>query len=402
MTDACRPQSLAELRDAIAGSVEDGRVLEVVGSGSKRDLGRPIQAARQLDVSAIAGVRSYEPAELVLTVAAGTSLPEIETLLSAQNQMLAFEPPHFGALYGSSAFGTLGGVVACNLSGPRRIAKGAARDHFLGAVAVNGRGEVFKAGGKVVKNVTGYDLCKVMAGSFGTLAVLEEITVKVLPKPAKTRTVLLVGLNATEATAAMIGALNGPYELSGASYLPSQIAARSAVERVRRPGASVTALRIEGTAVSVDARTKAVCARLSHLAGIEELHTANSLQLWQEVRDVAALLPDRGRAVWRLSVPPSHGAEIASAIGGDHFLDWGGGLVWLAASEAGDGGAAAIRSRVDAVGGHATLIRAAPGLRAAVAVFHPQEAGLSKLTARIKEGFDPLRILNPGRMYADV
>jgi len=397
-----RPQSLAELRDAIAGSAEEGTALEIVGAGSKRDFGRPIQAARQLDVAGIAGIRSYEPAELILTAGAGTPLAEIEALLAMNDQMLAFEPPHLGRLFGSSAPGTVGGVIACNLSGPRRIMKGAARDHFLGAVAVNGRGEIFKAGGKVVKNVTGYDLCKVMAGSFGTLAVLEEVTLKVLPKPAKTRTVLLIGLAPGEATAAMSGALNGPYELSGAAYLPSQVAARSAVEYVRRAGASITALRIEGTATSVGARTKALCARISHLAAIEELHTINSLQLWQEIRDVAALLPDRGRAVWRVSVPPNGGATVAAMTGEEYFLDWGGGLVWLAASAAGDGGAAAIRSLVDGIGGHATLIRGAPGLRAAVPVFHPEQPALAKLTARIKEGFDPLRILNPGRMYADV
>src|SRR4051812_19326202 len=199
MTGSFRPESEAQLRDAVAACVADGAALEVVGLGTKRGFGRPMQTARLLDLSSIKGVRSYEPAELVLTAAAGTPLAEIEALLAAKKQMLEFEPPYLSALLGAASAGTLGGAVACNLAGPRRIKSGAARDHFLGTVAVSGRGEVFKAGGKVVKNVTGYDLCKLLAGSFGTLAAMEEVTVKVLPAPEKSRTVLLFGLEPGEA-----------------------------------------------------------------------------------------------------------------------------------------------------------------------------------------------------------
>lgn len=397
-----RPQTLSDLRDAVAEAAAAGTTLEVVGRGSKRALGRPPQAARVLDLSALGGVRSYEPAELVLTAAAGTALAEIEALLASKNQMLAFEPPHWDTLLGVSHTGSLGGALACNLAGPRRVKSGAARDHFLGVAAVSGRGEIFKAGGKVVKNVTGYDLCKLLAGSFGTLAVMEEVTVKVLPAPLKTRTVLVFGLEPAEAIRALANALNSPYEVSGAAYLPRLVAARSRVDYVSRADASVTAVRVEGTPVSVDARSKALRSQVATNAPAEELHTANSVRLWCEIRDVAPLLPDASKAIWRASVPPVAGASVAAAVAGGYFLDWGGGLVWLAVDPTGDGGAGAMREAVQAVGGHALLVRAPPGLRAALPVFEPQAPAVAALSARVKEAFDPLRVLNPGRMYADL
>jgi glycolate oxidase FAD binding subunit len=401
MTDALRPSTLDQLRDAVAGAAADGTALDMIGLGSKRGLGRPVQAARALDLSALSGIKSYEPAELVLTAAAGTRLSEIEALLESKNQLLAFEPPDFGALLGSGNSGTLGGAIATNLAGPRRVKTGAARDHFLGTVAVSGRGEIFKAGGKVVKNVTGYDLCKLLAGSFGTLAAMEEVTLKVLPAPAKSRTALFYAQSPVEAAATLADALNSPYDVSGAAYLPAAVAARSSVEYVRKHGTAVTAVRFEGTAVSAEARCKALCGKMSHLANLEELHTMNSRKLWREIRDVAALLPDPSKAIWRVSVPANAGPALAAATVGEYFLDWGGGLVWLATDPAGDGGAASIRAALHGTG-HATLIRGPLALRAAVSVFEPQEPALAALSARVKDGFDPRRILNPGRMYAGV
>ncbi len=401
MTEVLKPNSLDTLRDAVAGSIADGATLEVLGLGSKRGLGRPLQTARVLDLSALSGVRSYEPAELVLTAAATTPLAEIEQMLTEKNQQLAFEPPNFGPLFGTASSGTLGGAIAANLGGPRRIKSGAARDHFLGVAAVSGRGEIFRAGGKVVKNVTGYDLCKLLAGSYGTLAAMEEVTVKVLPAPAKTRTVILFGLNPVAATAAMADALNSPYEVSGAAYLPKAVAERSSVDFVRQAATAITALRVEGTPASVEARCKALCARLSYLAGFEELHTMNSGKLWREIRDVAGLLPGSSKAIWRVSVPPNAGAAIAAAMKADYFMDWGGGQIWLATDPAGDGGASVLRAALKGAG-HATLMRAPLATRAAAPVFEPQDAALAALTGRVKDSFDPKRILNPGRMYAGV
>src|SRR5207344_1724084 len=214
------PASLVELRDAVAGALAAEEPVEIVGGGSKRALGRPLQTPHTLDLSRLAGIRDYAPSELVLTAGAATPLAEIERALDEAGQMLAFEPPDWRGLFGTEdASPTLGGVLACNLSGPRRIKAGAARDHFLGFRGVSGRGEVFKAGGKVVKNVTGYDLCKLMAGSFGTLAALEEVTVKVLPRPEALSTVMLWGLDALTAVRTLNRALASPHEVSGAVYL---------------------------------------------------------------------------------------------------------------------------------------------------------------------------------------
>ena len=415
MPDIFKPATLDQLRDVIAAASSSNTTLELRGGGSKAGLGRPVQAAATLDLAALSAIRTYEPEELILTAAAATPLKEIEAALAAKRQMLAFEPPDFGALLGSGSTGTplssgtLGGVLAANLAGPRRVSAGAARDHFLGVVAVNGRGEVFRAGGKVVKNVTGYDLCKLLAGSFGTLAAIEEATVKVLPAPEKTRTALVLGLDPASALAAMSEALSQPVDVTAAAYLPQAVAARSAVGYVAKAGTTITALRVEGTGESAAARCKALCGRLSHLGTVEELHSHNSAILWREVRDVAALLSDAARAIWRVSLPPTASPAFLDAIAPlapDYYLDWGGGLVWLAigavGAAMGDCGAAAIRAAIAISGGHATLIRASAPARAAIEVFQPLDAGLAALTARIKQGFDPGRILNPGRMYADV
>jgi glycolate oxidase FAD binding subunit len=406
MTQTLKPSTAPQLRDAIAWAASEETTLEIVGGGTKRGLGRPLQASHTLDLSALTGVVSYEPAELVLTAHAGTRMSEIEALLQESRQILAFEPPDMAKLLGSGDGATIGGAVACNLAGPRRIKAGAARDHFLGMSAVSGRGEAFKAGGKVVKNVTGYDLCKLLTGSYGTLAVLSEVTLKVLPAPEKARTVLVVGLNDESATAAMAAALNSPFEVSGAAHLPGAVAARSTVSYLRKAGGAVTALRIEGTGVSVAARCEGLRALLRDYGALEELHTMNSATLWREIRDVAPLLPDAGKVIWRLSVPPADGARVAAAIAGarvaEFFYDWGGGMLWIATDAVEDGGVAPIRNAIAASGGHATLIRAADALRAAVPVFEPQPGALGALAARVKDSFDPKRILNPGRMVAGV
>ena len=401
MSETLKPRNEAQLRDAVAWAAAEEAPLEVIGCGTRRGLGRPVQARHTLDVSALAGIVSYEPDELVLTASAATVMAEIDSALIAKNQMLAFEPMDSGPVFGRAAGeGTLGGMLSAALSGPRRIKSGAARDHLLGFQAVSGRGEIFKAGGKVVKNVTGYDLPKIFCGAFGTLGVLSEVTVKVLPAPPKSRSVLLFGLDAATATKAMADALNAPFDVSGAAHLPAAIAARSGVDLVRAPGSSVTALRIEGTPASVAARCAGLRVLLAGRARDEELHSVRSTLLWREIRDVQALLPDREVALWRISVAPSAGAGVAAALSGDAFLDWGGGLIWLAVSAAGDGSAARVRAAVDACGGHATLFRAPEPLRVGVPVFQPQSPALARLTARVKEGFDPRRVLNPGRLYA--
>lgn len=391
------------VRDAVAGALAAATPLEVVGAGSKRSLGRPMPGARPLRLGRLAGIPLYEPDELVMTALAGTPLAQIEARLGQHGQRLAFEPPDYAKLLGGApGRSTIGGVMACNLSGPGRIRAGAARDHLLGIRAVSGRGELFKSGGRVVKNVTGYDMCKLLAGSFGTLAVMTELTFKALPAPEKTRTLLLFGLDDAPAVAAMTGALNGPGDVSAAAHLPRALAASSAVGYVREAGAPVTALRIEGSAASVAPRFAALRAALAEEGTLEELHGRNSATFWREVADAAPLADDDGRVVWRLSAPPAAGAKIVAALRRrteiDAYYDWGGGLIWIAAADE-DSGGETLRAAIAPHGGHALLARASADRRARLPVFQPQPPGLAGLTARIKDSFDPGRILNPGRMY---
>ena len=402
-----RPENDGQVLEAVAWAAAEEAPLEILGGGSKRGLGRPLQTQHGLDLSRLSGITLYEPEELVLRARAGTPLAEIEAALEENKQQLAFEPLDPGPLLGGEAgAGTIGGLLACNLSGPRRIKAGAARDHFLGFEAVSGRGEAFKSGGRVVKNVTGYDLCKLMAGSYGTLAVLTEVTVKVLPAPDKARSVLILGLDEAAAVKALSRALGSSHEVSGAAHLPAAAAARSGVSYLRDAGAAVTAVRVEGTGLSVEHRCRALREELADFGETEELHSHNSALCWREIRDVQPLLGDGTSAVWRLSVPPTAGPEIAArlraGLGAEAVFDWGGGLVWLAVGNAEDGGEAAIRKALKAAGGHATLVRAPEELRARVPVFQPQDPATAALSERIKSGFDPRRVLNPGRMYAGV
>jgi glycolate oxidase FAD binding subunit len=401
------PSNLDELRDAIGEALAVEEPLEVIAGGSKRGLGRPLQLPRTLDLSRLAGIRDYEPTELVLTAGAATPLEEIDATLAEARQMLAFEPPDWGALFGdpSSAGGrrTLGGALACNLSGPRRIKAGAARDHFLGFRGVSGRGEVFKAGGKVFKNVTGYDLCKLLAGSYGTLAALEEVSVKVLPLPDDLSTVLVCGVNAAAAIRKLSQALSSPYDVSGAAYLP----ASSTTPLTSLSGMlGIAALRLEGPAPSVAFRRERLLVEFGSDCDSTLLDEESSIAFWRAVRDVTPLAGPGPSVIWRVSVAPSRGAELSQAVARDldakWYLDWGGGLLWVAVSGAEDGGAAAIRAAIrgaDGRGtGHATLIRGSAALRRSVPVFQPQPPELAALATRIKESFDPRRILNPGRM----
>ncbi len=407
MANLLKPETEDQVRDVVAWAVGEETPLEVIGGGSKRAVGRPGNAAYTLDLSAFAGITLYEPEELVLSAGPGTPIAEIHAALAERDQELAFEPPDYGPLLGlPEGAGTLGGVMAANLAGPRRIKAGAARDHFLGFEAVSGRGEAFKSGGRVVKNVTGYDLCKVLAGSWGTLGAMTKATVKVLPAAARTRTVLVFGCEGVAATAAMTRALQSPYEVSGAAWLPHALAARSGIGYVRDAGASVAAIRVEGPGPSVEYRCAALRAQLGEFGETEELHGHNSAAFWREARDVLPFAaPGDARIVWKLSVPPQDGAalaaELTTALDGEAFLDWGGGLVWLAVG-APDGGHAAVRAAVARGGGHATLIRAPAELRATIPVFQPQDPGLARLSQRLKESFDPRGVLNPGRMYAGV
>ena len=396
------------VRDIVETCLANETALEIMGAGTRRLLGRPVAAEQILTIRALSGITLYEPAELVLQAHAGTLLSHVRAALEEHNQQLAFEPPDWGPLLGGPAdAATIGGVMAGNLAGPRRFRAGAARDHLLGARFVSGRAEVIKTGGRVVKNVTGYDLCKLLTGSYGTLGVLTEVTLKVLPAPDKTRTVLVFGLDAQTAQTAMASALNSPHDISGAAYLPEAIAGRSGVGYVADAGKSATAFRLEGPEPSVLARCAAVRALLAGQGIAEELHYHNSLRFWDEVGNVAPFADGTDAPVWRVSLPPAEMARVMAAIGArglsENFADWGGGLIWIRVGDDTEDApenacAAVIRGAIAACGGHATLIRAPAAIRSRVPVFQPAPPGLSALSARVKHGFDPHHILNRGRM----
>jgi glycolate oxidase FAD binding subunit len=405
MTDALKVRDAKDVEDAVRWALAEGKALEIAGRGSKRGLGRPSQTDLTLDLSGLSGVMLYEPEELVLSAKAGTPLAEVEALVGSKGQQLQFEPMDYGPLLGVGVgSGSLGGALAANLAGPRRIKAGAARDHFLGVSAVSGRGETFKSGGRVVKNVTGYDLCKVLAGSFGTLAAMTDVTVKTLPAPETEETAVLPGLDDARAVAAMTAAMGSPCDVSGAAHLPGHLAFRFGALDSKQ---ATTLFRLEGVGPSVKHRKDMLAALLRPFGAVEYFDERRSRDLWHEVRDVKPFAvdgPSGDRPVWRISTVPARGSEMAALIepSAQMFYDWAGGLIWVAPLAADDGGARSIRSAVKAVGGHATLIRAPAAVRAKVDVFEPQADGVAALTKRVKDSFDPKGVLNPGRMWAGV
>jgi glycolate oxidase FAD binding subunit len=382
--------------------------LEIVGQESKRAIGRAAQWDRTLDLSGLSGITQYEPAELVLTARAGTPIAEIEALVAENGQQLAFEPMDYGPVLGEAPErGTLGDVLAANLSGPRRIKAGAARDHFLGFTGVSGRGEIFKSGGQVVKNVTGYDLSKLIAGSWGTLAVMTDVSIKVMPRPETEATLALVGLDDGAAIAALNRAMGSAGEVSGAAHLPAAVVARCPAAALAA-GRALTVLRLEGVPPSTRHRQTLLEVLLKSAGELIVLEEADSRALWRSIRDATPFAAAKGgdRPLWRISTAPMQGpavaARIAAQTDAEVLYDWAGGLVWAALAPADDAGAPLVRAAVAASGGHATLIRAPAAVRAAVAVFEPQDAGLAALGRRVKESFDPKGVLNPGRMYPGV
>ncbi|KQU87962.1 2-hydroxy-acid oxidase [Mesorhizobium sp. Root695] len=395
------PTTSDEVLSTVAWAVAEGSPFEILGHGSKRGIGRPLQTEHTLDLSRLTGVTLYEPAELVLSAKAGTPLADIEKLLAENGQQLAFEPMDYGPLLGGEAGrGTIGGVLGANLSGPRRLKAGAARDHILGINVVSGRGEAFKSGGRVVKNVTGYDMSKLMANSWGTLAVSTDVTFKVLPAAETEVTLAIRGLLDDAAAAAMAMALGSSAEVSSAAHLPERIAARVAAGSLGSEAA--TLLRVEGFGPSVAYRIAALKTLLGNAGPLEEIASEASRLIWRDVRDCRPFADNSEKPVWRVSMTPGQGHQMVLTLrmqaAVSAFYDWQGGLVWLRMEE-GDPEAALLRGLLRKHGGgHATLVRAAPSHRAALPVFEPQPPALAALAARLKQEFDPKNVLNPGRM----
>jgi glycolate oxidase FAD binding subunit len=372
--------------------------LLVRGAGTKSAMLRPVQAAETISTEGLTGITLYKPKELILSALAGTKVVKLEETLAEHGQYLIAEPPDLSALFGTEPGAhTIGGIVATNLSGPRRVAWGAMRDHVMGIRAVTGRGEVIHSGGRVLKNVTGLDLCKLLSGSHGTLAVITEVTLKVLPAPEASGTVVVGGVDAARGVSVLSAGLGSPYGVSAAAWLPD---AESIRDLARSGG--VALLRIEDFADSVAYRTDRLRTELSDFGATDLLDEATSRAVWRAIRDARPLQAQPDEAIWRVSVRPSLGPVTLQAgidAGAHGFLDWGGGLVWLVGPPD-TATHQTVEAAARAAGGTWTLLRAPEALRAAVDVVPPEAAPLASIRQRVKAAFDPHGILNPGRLYA--
>ncbi|HEY3679300.1 MAG TPA: FAD-binding protein [Bradyrhizobium sp.] len=405
--DTLKVRDAADVEQVVRSAIASEQPLEIIGHGSKRPVGQPIATNALLDLSALNAVTAYEPNELIVTVQAGAPVADVLSLIDSKNQQFAFEPMNISALLGTPEVGTIGGMIGAGLAGPRRIKAGGARDHLLGAHAVSGFGDSFKTGGKVVKNVTGYDLCKLLAGSWGTLAVMTEVTLKVMPRPESERTLALRGLDDVAANRAMTAALGSPFDVTGAAHLPNS-ALRTSADGLAHLGSQqqpLTLLRLEGIAASVAHRAASLGKMLVPFGSADMIDDAASAAAWASIRDVKPFAAGGALGawpVWRIVCPPASGGalglELARETGGDVIYDWGGGLIWAAVPPKPDAQAALVRARVDAAGGHATLLRAPEEVRRNVDVFQPQQAALAALGERVRHSFDPKHILNRGRM----
>jgi glycolate oxidase FAD binding subunit len=390
------PKTEAEAEQLVADLALTKKPVTIQGGATRAGIGRPNQTEATISTVHLRGITLHEPAELVISARGGTTVAEVEATLAAKNQMLPFEPMDHRILFGTTGEPSIGGVVAGNHSGPRRIQAGACRDSLIGVRIINGRGEAIKSGGRVMKNVTGLDLAKLVTGSWGTLGLLTEVTFKVLPKPQRTLTLLLKGLSDERAVAALSAALGSPFEPSAAAHLPAGLG---------KP-LSRTILRLEGFSVSLDYRVGEFRSLLASFGEITTLEGEDSARLWRGVRDCEFLAAPNEDAIWRISTAPTRAptmtATIAASVPGARwFYDWGGGLVWLSVPVTGDAASATVRAAVAQAGGHATLIRAPRELRASLDVFQPLGA-LAGVTGGIKTSFDPSGIFEPGRMYAGV
>lgn len=389
MSAPIAPADEAGIIDLVQAASAAREPIAIEGQGSKRGLLRPVQAARGLSTRALTGITLYRPAELIISARAGTPLAEVEAVVAEKGQQLIAEPPYLGGVLGTSAPPSIGGVVAANLSGPRRITWGATRDHVMGLRFINGAGEVIRSGGRVLKNVTGLDLCKLLSGSYGTLGVITEVTLKVLPAPETSATLFIETRDLASAVAALSAGLGSPFGVSAAAALS-------------RSDHVVAALRLEDFAASVTYRMEKLRGMLDGYGAQRVAEDGESRAFWRSVREVEPLQLGVHEALWRVSVRPSAGpgiAAMAGMIGGRSMLDWGGGLIWVAAAPS-PANHTTITEAVRAQGGTAMLFRAPDSLRLSVPVLPEANDALYRIEKRVKDALDPLGLFNPGHLRA--
>jgi len=348
-----------QLQQRVQQAYEDKVALQIIGGNSKAFYGYAIQA-ETLSLAEHRGVLSYEPTELVITVRSGTTLKEIEALLDQHGQMLPFEPAAFNEA------ATIGGTIACNLSGPRRAYAGAARDYLLGCKIINGKGEILTFGGEVMKNVAGYDVSRLMAGAMGTLGVLLEVSLKVLPK-AEAEMTRLLSCSVNEAIEKMHAWSQTPLPISATSFHDS-----------------VLSVRLSGA-------TKAVNAAVNHVGGDA---MENAEKYWFDVKEQRLDFFNSEKPLWRLSLASDIESLSLEEKADDTFYEWGGALRWLKSELP----AETIQARLDELDGHASLFRDAEKLN----VFQPLTPALMRIHKNLKNAFDPHNILNPGKLYPEL
>ncbi|MGL3606009.1 FAD-binding protein [Rhizobium sp. G187] len=393
------PTTETEAAEIIRDHAARKQPLAIRGGGTRAGFGNTVTAESVLSAAALSGITAYNPAEMVITAHAGTPVAEIEAALAENGQGMAFEPMDHRGLMGTSGTPTIGGLFAVNSSGPRRFTAGAARDHLLGIRFVNGEGEAVKAGGRVMKNVTGLDLVKLLAGSYGTLGFLTEVTFKVLPVPKTALTLVVSGLDDEEAVGLLASAMSLSVEVSGAAHLPESV--RGRVIGGVLPEGAATVLRLEGLEASVAVRADKLTSALAGFGSVSRLDAEQTKALWREIRDVTPYADGTTRPLWRVSMAPSEAHKLVAGLrlraGIDAFYDWQGGLIWMRMEA--DPEAEVLRHGVRTLGGgHAALLRASPAVRAATPAFEPQTSAVALLSARVRAKLDPHGIFNPGLM----
>jgi glycolate oxidase FAD binding subunit len=406
------PEKEKEVSNFIKKFYKSNIPIEIVGSGSKRKIGKPLQCANVLNLSKLNGIIEYLPEELYIKVKACTPLEQIEKELKKNDQQLAFEPINFGYLFnGKSDSGTAAGQVACNISGPRRFKVGSVRDHVLGFRGVNGRGDIIKSGGTVVKNVTGYDLSKLICGSYGTLVALTEITFKVLPSPQESKTLIIHDQQLVSASDFLDKSISSSSDVSGATFLPIQPENNGCMMDVEKTfklndlkhKGSLTAIRIEGSKNSIEQRVQSLINELKIIdTNISILETYQSEIFWNKVKNLEFFSLSKNN-ILRIVIPPSECIKLVYQLSNKfkYFLDWGGALMWLEAYELSEEMFESIRKKVVRLGGYVTMIKNSDYLPYVEDVFTINSDRFN-ISQNIKKSFDPKRILNPGKMYTGI